>query len=135
MKQILCENQEILGWDCDGNEINEFRILRFPFSENIEDWAEEYNIDPRFYCLVKSFDGNVYAVSVYDDWASDVIRRYENLGTNDDIPILIKPVLEMENYSVAFSGITEEEWYYDRDRDELLRKVESALEQKKLVKK
>ena len=32
---------EVLAYDCDGNEIEEFRVLRFPFSEEIDNWDED----------------------------------------------------------------------------------------------
>ena len=120
-------SKEVLGYDCDGNEIDEFRILRFPFSADIENWDEELNVDPRFYCLVRSFAGEVFAVSVYDYWSYEQIRKYEQLDVNDDIPMLVKPVSEMENYEVAFEGITGREWYYDRDKDELKRDLDRIL--------
>jgi len=107
---------EILGYDCDGNIIKEFRILRFPFSADIESWDEEINIDPRFYCLVKSSDGEVLAVSVYDDISKEYIIKYKNLTDDDEIPVLVKTVSEISYYEVAFCGITGEEWYYDRNR-------------------
>lgn len=129
-------NEEILGYDCDGNEISEFRILRFPFSADIENWDEAPNIDPRLYCLVKSSTGEVLALSVYDDWTHNHIRKFEQLNDTDEVPMLIKPVSEMSYYEVAFSGITGDEWYYDRDRNELRKKLDYILnEQKGLVKK
>ena len=69
---------EVLGFDCDGYEIEEFRILRFPFSADIENWDEEVGVDPRFYCIVKRDNGENVLVSVYDDYLSRYIRRYEN---------------------------------------------------------
>lgn len=125
----------VLGYDCDGNEIGEFRILRFPFSADIENWDEEPNVDPRFYCLVRSSSGETLAVSVYDDWSCKYIRKYEQLDASDEIPMLIKPVSAMRDYEVAFDGITGNEWYYDRNRNELRREIDYVLkEQKGLVK-
>ena len=41
----------------------------------------------------------------------------------------------MAGYEVAYSGITGEEWYYDRDKDKLQRNLDCILkEQKELVK-
>ena len=125
------ETEEILGYDCDGNEINEFRILRFPFSANIENWDEEPNVDPRFYCLTRSSNGEVFAISVYDDWSVEYIRKYEKLNQCEEIPTLIKEVSEMSYYEVAFSGITGNEWYYDRDKIKLRKKLDSILEEQK----
>lgn len=125
-------NDEILGYDCDGNEINEFRVLRFPFSASIENWDEEPNIDPRFYCLVKASCGDVFAVSIYDDWSRDQIRKYEGLEALDDIPMLIKPASAMSGYEVAYDGITGREWFYDRSKEQLRDKLDSILQEQKV---
>ena len=136
----IYDDEVVLGYDCDGNEINEFRVLRFPFSADIENWDEEPNVDPRFYCLVRSSSGETFAISVYDEWSCKYIRKYEQLSANDKIPTLIRPAIEMERYEVAFSGITGREWYYDRNKDELRRKLDCILKKqnglvKSLVKK
>jgi len=129
------DDEGVLGYDCDDNEINQFRILRFPFSADIENWDEETNVDPRLYCLVRSSSGETLAVSVYDDWSCEYIRKYEQLEVNSDIPILIKTVSEMKHYEVAFDGITGNEWYYDRNRDELRKTLDCVLkEQERLGK-
>ena len=126
----------LFGFDCDGRKIHEFRILRAPFSANIEDWEVEPNVDPRFYCLVRSSNGEILAVSVYDDWNSQLIRNYENLTEEDDIPMLIKSVSEMMNYEVAFCGITGGEWYYERDKEALRSRLNVILqEENKLIRK
>lgn len=131
---VNVQNKEILGYDCDGNEIYEFRILRFPFSADVENWDEEPNVDPRFYCLVKSEKGEVFAVSVYDDWVHRYIRRYEGLSEHEDAPMLIKTVSDMANYEVAY--IENTEWYYDRNKNELRKKLDRILkEQTGFVKK
>lgn len=122
-------SEDVLGYDCDGNEIKEFRILRFPFSADIEEWEDEPNVDSRLYCLVKSSCGVVFAISVYDDW--QCIKKRQKLSVMDDIPVLIKSVSDMSYYEVAFSGITGEEWYYDRNRDELRKLLNDILKQQK----
>ncbi|MBQ7140824.1 MAG: hypothetical protein IJO32_04915 [Bacilli bacterium] len=123
---------EILGYDCDNNEIREFRVLRYPFSQEIESFDDEPNIDPRFYCLVKSENGNVYGVSIYDDYNPKYIRRFENIDKKDKIPMLIKTVSEMSYYEVAFSGITGNEWYYHRDRNKLKEAIETHVNKQKV---
>lgn len=128
------ENTEILGYDCDGNPIHEFRILRFPFSSYIENWDDEPNINPRLYCLVKSSETEVLAISVYDDWNDRYIRRYENIEEDQEIPIQIKTVEDMKGYEVAFSGIDGTEWYYERNRKELCKIVNTVSKGKKLHK-
>lgn len=118
---------EVLGYDCDGEEVKEYRILRFPFSAYIENWEEQPVVDPRFYCPVRVNDGKVYLISVYDDWFRDRIRRYEKLGGTEIIPIKIKSIEEAKHYEVAFDGITKKEWYYDRDRENLKEKLQILL--------
>jgi len=127
----------ILEYDCDGNEIYEFRVLRFPFSSEIDNWDEHPNVDPRFYCLVKSSKGEVFAVSVYDNYHPNQIRKHEQLSDNAGIPMLIRPAAEMRYYEVAFDGITDREWYYGSNisRDELKKNLDGMLKsQKELVK-
>lgn len=125
---------EVLGFDCDGQEIEEFRVLRFPFSSDIDNWDEEPNIDPRFYCIVKRENGECVAVSIYDDYLSKYIRRYEGLDNCAPIPIKFKTVSDMRYYEVAYSGITRLEWFYDRNRDQLRKEIENSLSVKKMVK-
>lgn len=123
---------DVLGYDCDGEEIEEYRILRFPFSAYIENLEEEPGVDPRFYCPVRTNDGKSYLISVYDDWFCNRIRRYEKIGETEGIPIKIKNIEEAVHYEVAFDGITKKEWYYDRDRDDLKEKLISLLRKTKL---
>ena len=126
--------EKILGYDCDYNPIEEFRILRFPFSSYIENWEEEPNIDPRFYCAIEDTDGKYWAISVYDDYNREAIKRYENL--NDiKIPTIVVPLSEREGYEVAFSGINGLEWYYDRNRQALKDNLEKLIKVKQLSKK
>lgn len=122
--------EKILGYDCDGEEILEYRILRFPFSTTIDDWEEVPNVDPRFYCAIESSNSEYWAISVYDDYNSKYIRKYENLDPNLKVPTIIKPISEMEGYEVAFDGITGKEWFYDRDRKKLKKELEKLLKNK-----
>ena len=126
---------DILGYDCDMNEIEEFRVLRFPFSSYIDDWNEEPNIDPRFYCLVRGSSGNVYGISVYDDYHREYIRKYEGIPDDEEVPVIIKTLEELSYYEVAFSGITDSPWYYDRDINELRKELDDIIRVKKIVKK
>ena len=125
---------EVLGFDCDGYEIEEFRILRFPFSADIENWDEEVGVDPRFYCIVKRDNGENVLVSVYDDYLSRYIRRYENISIDEKIPMLIKDVSYASSLEVAYSGIDGSKWFYDRNRSLLKKEVESNLSGKRLIK-
>ena len=129
---------EVLGYDCDYNEIEEFRVLRYPDSECIENWDEVPNIDPRFYCLIKSKSGRVYAMSIYDDYHTEYIKKYENINKYEKVPTIIKPATDMQYYQVAFSGITGLAWYYEWNKEELKRKLEVLLKEKgvkKLIKR
>ena len=90
----------VLGYDCDGKEIEEFRVLRAIWSNDF-DIDELDNVDPRQYCAVVADDGKAYAISVYDHYDKDRIRKYENLKEDEDIPRKIKPISEMVNYEVA----------------------------------
>ena len=122
--------EKILGYDCDGEEILEYRILRFPFSTTIDDWEEVPNVDPRFYCAIESSNNEYWAISVYDDYNSKYIKKYENLDPNSKVPTIIKPISEMEGYEVAFDGITGNEWFYDRDIKKLKKELENLLKNK-----
>lgn len=124
--------EEVLGYDCDDNEIEEFRVLRYPLSAEIENFDNEPNIDPRFYCLIRCSNGNIYGISIYDDYNSENIRKFENISKNDKIPKLIKSVSEMSYYEVAFSGITGDAWYYDRDRKKLKEETENIINKQKV---
>ena len=117
---------DILGYDCDGKEIYEFRILRAIWSNDI-DINELDDADPRQYCALKSSDGNSYAISVFDNWNKDLIRKRENINLDDDIPTIIKPIEEMVNYEVA--ECSEGEFYYEFDRGELKNKLNNLLKE------
>ena len=116
---------EVLAYDCDGNEIEEFRVLRFPFSEEIDNWDEEPEVDPRFYCAIKGNDNKLYLVSVYDNYNSSAIRKYEKIGETQPIPMKIRNINEASNYEVAFDGITKKEWYYDEDIKKLKEELDN----------
>ena len=117
---------DILGYDCDGKEIYEFRILRAIWSNDI-DINELEGADPRQYCALKASDGNAYAISVFDNWNKDLIRKRENINENDKIPTIIKPIEEMVNYEVA--ECSEGEFYYEFDRGELKNKLNNLLKE------
>ena len=117
---------DILGYDCDGKEIYEFRILRAIWSNDI-DINELEGADPRQYCALKASDGNSYAISVFDNWNKDLIRKRENINLDDNIPTIIKPIEEMENYEVA--ECSEGEFYYEFDRGELKNKLSNLLKE------
>ena len=116
----------ILGYDCDGNEIYEYRVLRAIWSNDI-DIEELEDADPRHYCAVIASDGNAYAISVYDWWNKDLIRKREGIAPGEAIPIIVKPISEMENYEIATCNGCEDVFYYSLDRNELKDKLNSIL--------
>ena len=135
-KQIYYEEEnnkmeEIIGYDCDGNEIEEYRILRAPFSELVEDWSQVPNLDPRFYCAVKAKDNKYYLISAYDHWRKKEIRRFENLKDDDEIPTIVKDIEEAEEYEVA-TDVFNNKWYYELDKKKLFQKLNSILMSKKI---
>lgn len=121
---------DILGYDCDGNEIYEYRILRAIGSNDI-DIEELKEADPRQYCAIIGDDLNAYAISVYDWRNEELIRKRENI--KEEIPIIVKPISEMENYEVATCNGGEDEFYYSLDRSEIKEKLNNILKQKKLI--
>lgn len=128
---------DCLGYDCDGNEIYEYRILRDVWSNDIP--IEELDgADPRFYCALVGEDGKAYAISVYDWNNKELIRKRENI-IEEEIPVIVKPIEEMKNYEVAMSDGGNEKFYYSFDRDELKEQLNNYLKknnkQLKLIKK
>ena len=117
---------DILGCDCDGNDIYEYRVLRAIWSNDI-DIEKLEDADPRQYCAIKANDGNAYAISVYDWWNKDLIRKREGIAPGETIPIIVKPISEMENYEVATCNGGEDTFYYPLDRNELKDKLNSIL--------
>ena len=118
----------ILGYDCDGNIIEEFSLLRAMWSNDI-DIEELKDADPRHYCAVVAEDGQAYAISVFHYWNRDLIREREHLQPEDDIPVIVKPISEMVNYELAHN------YYYDpvyySGRKELKQQLNSILKKNK----
>lgn len=126
---ILGDNMyKCLGHDCDHVEIYEYRILRAIWSNDIN-IEELEDADPRQYCALLADDGKAYAISVYDWWNKELIRKRENLG-DGEIPVIVKPIEEMENYEVAVCNGGEEAFYYTFDKNELKDKLNSILKEK-----
>ena len=121
---------DILGYDCDGNEIYEYRILRAIWSNDI-DIKELKDADPRQYCAIYADDGKAYAISVYDWWNKDLIRKRENIVNDEEIPVIIKPIEEMVNYEVATCNGNDFSFYYSLDRNEIKRKLNNILKNTK----
>ena len=127
------ESNYILGYDCDEKEIYEYEILRAVWSSDI-DIEEMEDADPRQYCAMYGVDGKAYAISVYDNENSKLIREREHLSDNEEIPTIIKPIEEMSEYEIATcrcGGSDEEPWYdavyYDLDRNELKDKLNEII--------
>ena len=126
---------EVLGYDCDGNEIYEFMILRAIFSNDI-DIEDLKDADPRQYCAVVADDGNAYAISVFDNWNYKLIAKREHIHADSifDIPTIVKPISEMENYEMAtccYESNIVETFYYYCNRDELKNKLNKILREQK----
>jgi len=120
--------QDCLGYDCDGNEIYDYRILRAIWSNDI-DIDELKNADPRQYCAILGDDGKAYAISVCDWWNKELIKKRENI-VEGEIPIIVKTIDEMVNYEVAMSDGGKEDFYYPFDRNELKEKLNRILKEK-----
>ena len=119
----------ILGYDCDGRGIEEYRILRVIWSNDV-DIEQLVGADPRQYCAVVGSDGKAYAISVYDWWHKDLIRERENLDPDEEIPTIVKPISEMVNYELA--ECSNGELFYDLDRKELKEKLNSIIKMNKI---
>ncbi len=129
-------SDNILGYDCDNNEIYEYTVLRAIWSNDI-DIEELEDADPRQYCAVIGDDGNAYAISVYDFWHKDLIRKRENIDDFEEIPVVVKPISEMKNYEIAICN--RDIFYYEFNRKDLKKKLNSILNKnnikvKKMVK-
>ena len=120
---------KVLGYDCDGNEIYEYRVLRAIWSNDI-DIKELLDADPRQYCAVVAEDGIAYAISVYDWWNNELIRERENLKRDQEIPVIIKPISEMKKYECALKN-DDKEFYYDSDDKELKHQLNKIIKSKK----
>ena len=118
-----------LGYDCDGVEIEEFRVLRAIFANDV-DIEELEDADPRQYCAVVGWDGKAYAISVYDWWHRSLIRERENISEDEEIPVIVKPIEDMEYYEVAVCNGGEEAFFYDLDRNKLKSKLNEILKVK-----
>lgn len=126
--------EKVLGYDCDGREIYEYRILRAIFSNDI-DIEDLEDADPRMYCAVVANDGKAYAISVFDWWNKALIRKRENIKENKEIPLIIKTIDEMKNYELAMCDGGEKEFYYDFDRNKLKTQLNTALNKDKVINK
>ena len=119
---------DILGYDCDGKEIYEYRVLRAIWSNDI-DIEELEDADPRQYCALVAEDGKAYAISVYDWWRISLIRERENIDPSEEVSVVVKPISDMVNYELA--ECSDGELYYDFDRDKLKEQLNSFLKKNK----
>ena len=88
--------------DCDGNELEEFTIIRTPFYADIN-FEEDPNIEARQYAVVE-VDNEPYLVSVYDWWNKKVINIQEGREQLSDVPRKVLPGRMSENYETAYSS-------------------------------
>ena len=131
MDDVLMD--DVLGYDCDGTPIYEYRILRAIFANDF-DISDLEDADPRQYCAVVADDGKAYAISVYDWWYKDLVRERENLDPNEEIPIIVKPISEMEYYECAVDCY-KDPFEYELDRNELKKQLNSILGKKRELKR
>ncbi len=94
---------KILGYDCDGNELEEYQIVRCIFYADT-DFNENKEADPRQYAVVQGIDGKGYLISVLDHWHKKAINRFEGRHEYAPIPIKIMPISEACHYELAFDG-------------------------------
>ena len=95
-------NSEILWVDSLGNEVHEYDIICSFWADCI-DINNLYKADPRLYAVLKGSDGKVYAISVYDNERGYLIRQREQLGNVDEIPVIVRPISDMNDYVLAKS--------------------------------
>ena len=117
--------EAVLGYDCDGTEIYEYRILRAIWSNNT-DISMLVGLDPRQYCAVVANNGRAYAISVNDSQRKDLIKKHENIGPDEEIPVKIKAIYDMENYECAID-CEGNEMNYDLDRQGLKAKLNAII--------
>lgn len=122
-----------LGYDCDGNIIEEYRILRAIWSNNI-DIRELKDADPRQYCAILDKNGFAYAISVYDYMNSELIRKYEHIKPYEEIPVIVKSIDEMRNYECALAS-DGTNLYYEFNKEVLKEELNQVLDNPTKVKK
>lgn len=120
---------EILGYDCDGNELYQFDIVRAIFYSDI-DFELEKNIDPRNYCVLKATNGTPYLISVYDRCNKKAINLFEKRDLDEEVPTRIKPMKESINYEIAYD-FDNKRLNYDFDKQELQKRLNICRNNKK----
>lgn len=134
------KNYDILGLDIDGNLVEEFMILRAPFWDCVENWDTVPDIDPRMYTLVRASDGEIYLMSVYDNWQIKQIANYENYKS-DSTSFLDMVESKLEVHTIVENGNRSrdyelacnsdgEHWYYEGNKEELRQKLDRILKNK-----
>ena len=118
---------EIIGFDCDGNQLFENMVVRAIWYSDI-DFDIETDVDPRQYCVIRGEDNKYYLISVWDWYNKEAIKRYE--GIEGDIPVIVKDIKESENYEVA-TDCDGNIIYYDLDINQLNRTLSNILKTKK----
>lgn len=91
----------VLGYDCDGNELYEYDIVRAIWYSYI-DFNTKDNIDPRMYTIICSSNGTPYLISVFDNWNKKAINKFEKRDLNATVPIKIKSINESISYEKAY---------------------------------
>lgn len=122
---------KVLGYDCDGNELEEFDIVRpIWFAETDFDVATDVN--PRQYCVVVGEDGKTYLMSVLDHWYKQQINRFEGRNEFDKVPIKILPIEKSSEFEVGYDS-DENRFTYPFDRNKLIETLNSELKNSRLM--
>ncbi len=121
----------VLGYDCDGNELEEFDIIRpIWFSETDFDIATDVN--PRQYCVVVGEDGKSYLMSVLDHWYKKQINKFEGREEFDKVPIKILPIERACEFEIGYDS-DENRFTYPFDRNKLIETLNGELRKKRFV--
>ena len=121
----------VLGYDCDGNELEEFDIIRpIWFSET--DFDKATDVNPRQYCVVVGEDGKTYLMSVLDHWYKKQINRFEGRDEFEKVPIKILPIQQACEFEIGYDS-DENRFTYPFDKNKLIETLNGELLKKRFV--
>lgn len=122
---------KVLGYDCDGNELEEFDIVRPIWFSDIN-FEENTDVNPRQYCVVVGEDGKTYLMSVLDHWYKKQINKFEGRDEFSSVPIKILPIEQACEFEIGYDS-DNNRFTYPFDRDKLVRTLNGELRKKRLV--
>lgn len=120
----LYKSNNVLGYDCNNNEIKEFRLVK---EKNIKESIAIENV--RTYCVVIAEDEKPYAISVDDIYFERIIRQIEEIPEDEEIPVVVNKIEEMKDYE-GIVNYCEEPIFYRYDKELLKVKLNNLLKQK-----